>query len=136
VGLLTDVVVSYARPFSESYAYGRLESKWSEFPNRPDLKGRHDRQIERRNTLLAHNDLSEHRGVVVFTKGAFLPARPTVTEERSPINVAGVAALRQLFKYQEERMWKAAYELVDRLAEAEQWPPTAEIRLSDETFGD
>jgi hypothetical protein len=134
-GLLTGTVVSYMRPFSDSYAYGRLESKWSRFPNRPDLKNRHDRQIERRNSLLAHNDLTEHRDVVIFTTGAFLDDRPTVTEERSPINVAGISGLRELLKYQEDRMWEAAYSLLDKLAEAEQWPPGIEIRLSDETFG-
>ena len=38
-GLLTGLVVTYARPFTESRVLGRIGSKWSSFPDRPDLKG-------------------------------------------------------------------------------------------------
>ncbi|HEY8843434.1 MAG TPA: hypothetical protein VIM23_05975, partial [Gaiellaceae bacterium] len=40
-GLLTGMVVSYARPFTPSYAYGKLEPKWSRFKDRPDLAKHH-----------------------------------------------------------------------------------------------
>jgi hypothetical protein len=71
-GLLTGMV-SYARPFTQSTAYGTLEEKWSKFDGRPDLE-RHDLRLiqPHRNTLLAHNDLTPHQEVVAFSSGGIL----------------------------------------------------------------
>ena len=89
-GLLTGMVASYARPFTESRAYGRLSGKWSSFPDRPDLKVHHDRLLEKRRTLLAHNDLTEHRASVIWTRGALLDDRAAIVEARSPVNAPGI----------------------------------------------
>ena len=97
------MVVSYARPFSQSSAYGALEEKWSRFDQRPDLETHHVRLIEHRNTLLAHNDLTPHREVIAFSSGGVLAA-PLVTEGWSPLNLDGIRQVTELFQIQDERM--------------------------------
>jgi hypothetical protein len=130
-GLLTGMTVAYARPFTSSYAYGRLEAKWAKFPSRPDLLAHHEQLLERRNTLLAHNDLSPHRATVVWTRGAFHADRPVVLEARSPINAAGITEARKLFNYQRERFTERLEHLINELQQILEWPP-AEIELERE----
>jgi hypothetical protein len=55
-GLLTGMVASYCRPFTTSHAYGRLGRKWERFPGEPQFKAHHDQLLDKRRTLLAHND--------------------------------------------------------------------------------
>lgn len=121
-GFLTGFVVTYARPFTQSSGgYGRLPSKWSKFPDRPDLKKRHDRLLELRSTLLAHTDQTTHRRVAVFTRGALNLDRPAVTEGRSPINAPGIAEVRELLKYQEDRFNQAIEDLAVQLQDMGYW---------------
>jgi hypothetical protein len=128
-GLLTGMVVSYARPFTKSYAYGKLEPKWARFPNRPDLAERHKRLLRMRDTLLAHNDLTPHRRVLFFTTGAMLDDRPTVTEGRAPVNLPGIDELQGLFSYQDARFADECEELARRLEELEEFPPAHAFEL-------
>jgi len=127
-GLLTGLAVTYARPFLESRELGRLESKWSEFPGRADLKKKHDRLIELRKTLLAHTDETSHRRVAVFTRGA-VGDQPAVTEGRSPINVPGIVHVVELVTFQEERFNNALVELAERLHDISKWPDAELIEL-------
>jgi hypothetical protein len=133
-GLLTGMVVSYARPFTQSYAYGALEEKWSKFNEREDLEKHHRRLLEHRKTLLAHNDLTPHREVVVFASGSRIGEgvlkRPVVTEGRSPINFDGIREVRELFAFQEERMNAELLELSASLEELEKWEQGAQVRLT------
>jgi hypothetical protein len=128
-GLLTGMVVSYARPFTDSHAYGKLEQKWSKVPGRPELERHHVRLLEHRRTLLAHNDLSPHREVVVFPSWGILRS-PAITEGRSPISLAGIREVAKLFRIQDERMDDALRELVERLEKLEGWTPDQQVRLS------
>src|SRR4029450_5244664 len=82
----------------------------------------HQRLINHRNTLLAHNDLTPHREVVAFSSAGILK-RPLVTEGRSPINRKGITEVRELFKVQAERMDPALLELTERLEKLEHWDP-------------
>jgi hypothetical protein len=134
-GLLTGMVVSYARPFTTSYAYGALEEKWSKFDQRPDLEKHHARLLDHRKTLLAHNDLSPHRAVVVFPTGFVLESgevvrRAVPTEGRSPIALEGIREVSELFAIQEERMMERCLDLVRRLEEVEGWDPQEMVELN------
>jgi hypothetical protein len=127
-GLLTGLVVTYARPFTESRDLGRLESKWSSFPDRPDFKRHHDRLIEYRRTLLAHTDNPSRRRVAIFTRGYFSD-RPVVTEGRSGIDTRGIANVIELVKFQEERFRRATDEIAARLHNLASWPERELIEL-------
>lgn len=85
-----------------------------------------------RRTLLAHNDLTEHRATIVWTRGAFFDDRPTSVEARAPINAAGVAEVRELFRFQEERFGQALDELVEGLHAELDWADAQEIDLGHE----
>ena len=126
--LRTGMVVSYARPFTRSDAYGKLETKWSKFTHRPDLQRHHTRLLDYRSTLLAHNDLSPHREVVVFPSGSLLN-KPMVTEGRSPIGVEGIREVRELFRLQDERLGVEIQDLARQLEALEGWTPDQEVRL-------
>jgi hypothetical protein len=129
-GLLTGLVVTYARPFTQSKGgYGRLDSKWSEFPDQPDLQTIHDRLVELRKTLLAHTDDTPHRRVAVFTRGAMLDDRPVVTEGRSAINAPGIAEVRKLLAFQEERFNVAIEDFAMQLQDLDFWPSEAMLEL-------
>lgn len=109
-GLLTGTVVSYARPFTTSYAFGRLPECWAEFGERTDLRAAHERLLELRHGLLAHNDETGHRGTVVFGSGAFFD-HPAATEQRASVQAAGMPSLRELFRFQDERMGEGVLSL-------------------------
>jgi hypothetical protein len=128
-GLLTGMVASYARPFTQSNEFGRLDGKWSRFGGMPHLKRHHDELLKMRRTLLAHNDLTEHRATIVWTRGAFFKDRPTSVEARSPINAPGISETRELFRFQEERFGKALDKLIEQLQTLLGWPDASEIDL-------
>jgi hypothetical protein len=128
-GLLAGMVASYTRPFMSSDAYGALEGKWSDFPGRPELKGHHLQMLDKRNSLLAHNDLTEHRASVIWTRGALLDDRAAIVEARSPINTAGVAEVRELFTFQEERFGEHLQRLIEILQAELGWPDAREVDL-------
>jgi hypothetical protein len=128
-GLLTGLVVSYARPFVESREYGRIGSKFSKFRDRPDLKERHERLLELRMKLLAHTDETPHRRVGVFTRGAMFDDRPAVFEGRSGINVPSTPDVIELLEFQEARLGDAIDELARRLQEIGYWPENVMLEL-------
>src|SRR5687767_10363749 len=97
-GVLTGLTVSYARPFTRSDTGLRLEAKWSRFPEETDLKRHHDRLIDYRHRLLAHNELSPHREVEIWPAGHVLD-EPTVHEARAAIDLRGIVEARRLFDY-------------------------------------
>lgn len=111
------MTVSYARPFASSRYFGTLPKRWRTFPDRPDLADLHERLIATRHSLLAHNDATIHRSTVVFGAGVFGEI-PSVTEGRSPVDIAGVANVRRLFAFQLERIGPGCRELLDRLVKA------------------
>lgn len=114
-GLYTGLAVSYARSFEagKDNPYGPLDSKWSKFPGRPDLRARHLMLLNHRNTLLAHNDLTPHRVVLVWP--SFEDGKPAVLEARSAVNAEGVRDSRELFKFQEARFGDHVQLLASRL---------------------
>jgi hypothetical protein len=128
-GLFTGMAISYARPFTNSDVLGSLESKWSRFGDRADLKKHHDRMIKYRHSLLAHNTLAPEREVIVFPSGHLL-AGPVVTETREMIDLGSITALLQLFDYQDARFSQACSDLVRRLEAMERWPSDEEVRLT------
>jgi hypothetical protein len=119
------------RPFTTSHEYGRLRAR---FPGRPDLRERHNRLIEYRNKLFAHNDLTPFRSVIVFTRGTFDDAA-SAHAERSTLNLAAVRRLRGLFSFQRERLKAHQGRLLARLERLEAWPPATEIRLVENRLG-
>lgn len=128
------MVVSYARPFSQSYAYGALDKRWTEFLEEPRLERLHKSLVGYRNTLLAHNDLSPHRFVVAFPGGGVLN-EPVVTEGRSPIDHEGIRQAKELFEAQDERLGEESAKLATQLQEIEGWPPDLNqvtVTLDDE----
>jgi hypothetical protein len=127
--LLTGMVASYCRPFTTSHAYGRLGDKWERFPGKPHLKAHHDRLLAQRHTLLAHNDRTEHRAAIVWTRGAWHEDRAASLEARSPVNAPGIIEARELFDYQEERFRSGVEELADKLQAMLGWPDAREIDL-------
>jgi len=128
-GLLTGMVASYARPFTESREYGRLDSKWFSFPEKPHLKQHHDQLLDKRRTLLAHNDLTQHRATIVWTRGAWHEDRPAMVEARSPINAPGIVEARELFAYQGKRFREHLEKLLTELQGVLGWPDAREVDL-------
>jgi hypothetical protein len=128
-GLLTGMVAAYCRPFTKSHAYGRLGNKWERFPGMPHLKTHHDRLLNKRHTLLAHNDRTEHRAAIIWTRGAWHDDKAAVVEARSPVNAAGIAEVRELFAYQERRFGHGVHELADELQAMLDWPDAREVDL-------
>lgn len=92
------------------------------------MKRAHDRLLEHRHTLLAHTDVSPHRKVVVFPAGSLLKA-PLATEARSYVDKDGIRGVRDLFKFQEERLAKASVPLLVRLQDVEGWDPDETVEL-------
>jgi hypothetical protein len=131
-GLLTGMVVPYARPFTESDEYGRLGGKWTRFEGKPHLKAHHDKLLDHRRALLAHNDLTEHRATVIWTRGAWHEDRPAHFEARSPINAPGIVEARELFRYQRERFDAGLGELLAQLQGMLGWPDGREVDLGFE----
>jgi hypothetical protein len=123
------MVASYCRPFTTSHAYGRLGGKWERFPGKPHLKAHHDRLLEQRHTLLAHNDRTEHRAAIVWTRGGWHEDRAASLEARSPVNAPGIVEVRELFAYQEERFQTGVEELADELQTILRWPDARELDL-------
>jgi hypothetical protein len=132
-GLLTGMVVSYARPFTTSQTYGNFPAKWSKFKGKPFFKRHHDRLIEYRHGLLAHTDLSPHREVVVFPSGGPLRV-PFVTERRFPVGLNGIQEIRNLFGFQEERFSAEALELVKRSKHLRDGRPKRRFTYNSTTF--
>jgi hypothetical protein len=126
-GLLTGMVASYGRPFQTSDAYGQLGGKWERFHGRPDLRAHHVKLLEMRDTLLANNDLTEHRAAVIWTRGAWHPDKAQPFE--SPINAQGIVEVRKLFAYQEERFLAGLQELANELQAILGWPDGREADL-------
>lgn len=116
-GLLTGMTVSYARPFTASRHFGTIPKRWRTFPDRPELADLHERLIQTRHSLLAHNDSTIHRATVVFGSGVFGEI-PSVTEGRSPVEIGGIANVRGLFAFQLERIGPGCRELLDRLVKS------------------
>jgi hypothetical protein len=85
--------------------------------------------MEDRNTLLAHNDLTPHRGVLIITRGAFGP-KASAKSERATLNLVGVAEVRGLFAFQGERLDRHLAELVELLRDAEGWLDGVEMQLT------
>ncbi|MGH3119290.1 MAG: hypothetical protein ACRDQ2_19680 [Gaiellales bacterium] len=125
--------MSYARPLTKSYAYGSLDRKWRRFPqDRRDLASMHKKLMVYRNTMLAHNDLPPQshaaRNAVVFPAGQLL-REAFVTEERSSVDMDGIAVARDLAEFQRERMNAELAMLLARLQEIHGWTPDQEVRL-------
>jgi hypothetical protein len=118
-----------ARPFTRSEAYGRLGGKWSRFPAKPHLKAHHDQFLATRHTLLAHNDRSEHRAAIIWTRGAWHDERAAVVEARSPVNAQGIVEVRELFAYQKDRFRAGVEALADDLQRMLGWPDAREVDL-------
>lgn len=131
-GLFAGIAVSYGRPFKagQGSPYGPLEGKWSTFVDRPDLAVTHDRLLEARDTLLAHNDVSPHRVTVVWPD--FVDGKPAITEARSAIDAAGVVIARELFQFQHARFGERVQELGAQLQTVLGWKTGDEINLDDE----
>lgn len=133
-GILTGLTVSYARPFTRSDSGLHLGKKWARFPEDTDLQRHHDRLIEYRNRLLAHNDASPHREVEIWPAGHMLD-EPVVMEARAAIDLCGIAAMPRLFEYQEERMNEVQRAILNELQARERWPPDREVRLRIDDLG-
>jgi hypothetical protein len=114
-GLFTGMAVSYARPFATSKLFGNLPARWRKFPDRPELAAQHQRLIDFRNGLVAHNDATTHRVTKVFPRGEIMRGSATVVEGRSPIHTAGIKEARVLFQYQVERLSEHGGKLVNEL---------------------
>ena len=91
---------------------------------------RHDHLIEVRNTLLAHNDLSQHRTMLAWPR--FHNDQPAIVEARSPIKAQGAREVRELFRFQEKRFGVAAQQLANHLQEQLAWRSGDEIDLDAE----
>jgi hypothetical protein len=128
-GLLTGMVASYCRPFTTSHAYGQLAQKWQQFPGTPHLKAHHVKLLKMRHSLLAHNDLTEHRAAVIWTRGAWHQDKAIVVEARSPIHVPGILEVQELFEHQKERFRDGSQDLVDKLQPVFGWPDAREVDL-------
>jgi hypothetical protein len=115
--LLTGMVVSYARPFMRSNAYGAREKKWQTFPGDPKLNAKHDDLRQIRDKLLAHNDLPPHRATIIWTRDAFFEDRSAIVEARSPISAPCIEEVLSLFKHQENRFEEHLQRLLDQLQE-------------------
>jgi hypothetical protein len=126
--------VSYARPFTRSDSGLRLRTKWARFPENTDLQRQHDRLIDYRHRLLAHNEASPHREVEIWPAGQMLD-EPVVREARAAIDLRGIAAMQRLFEYQEERMDEVQRAILNELQAREQWPPDREVRLRLKDLG-
>jgi hypothetical protein len=126
-GLLTGFVVSYVRPFTESKTYGRLEDKWSKFPDdRPNFERHHKRLLELRNQLLAHTDETAYRRVTID----MVKTPPEISEGRSPIDAQGIEAFLEMVEFQEARFGEEARKLAARLHDMGYLPDGELIELS------
>jgi hypothetical protein len=90
VPLLTAIIVSYARPFSESRkrGYGELKGKWRKFPNR-ELQDMHETLLDMRNKVIAHSD-SDARKVEIQIEDTQLGKRissVSVVSQSLPLEV-------------------------------------------------
>jgi hypothetical protein len=66
--LTTGIVISYARPFGENHGLGSLPGNFRIIPD-PDAQRVHDRVLDARDILEAHNNLEE-RGRLVSSRDA------------------------------------------------------------------
>jgi hypothetical protein len=58
--LMTAIVVSYSRPFTDNNGYGVLKKRWSQF-NHPKRREAHHLLLKARNELAAHTDIEIRR---------------------------------------------------------------------------
>ncbi len=66
--LLTALVVTYAKPFTDSDTLGRLKKKWEQFDD-PALKETHEILLTARNEIFAHSDALK-RNIVIHPPGS------------------------------------------------------------------
>lgn len=67
--LISSIIASYSRPFSDNQPYGPLQKKWSKFDN-PLHRNLHEKIIQFRNKKIAHTDY-ETRQVYLYTSGYY-----------------------------------------------------------------
>lgn len=129
-GLYTGLAVSYARPFTDSEAYGRLEAKWERFADRPAMKRLHKHLLDDRRTLLAHNDQTAHRETLIWPK--FVNEGAAILEARAYVKTDAPDKIRELCAYQEQRFGEAAQVLANKLQTLLGWEKRHEVNLDDE----
>lgn len=111
-GIWTGIVTSYARPFTRGTRW--LGQGWSTCPD-PGMQELHDRLYKLRNTIFAHNDKTDARGVMVFPPWDQAPLH--TSEEQRILNPNAIGPIQHLCHKQleriKERLAKALEELFD-----------------------
>jgi hypothetical protein len=129
-GLWTGVVCSYARPFKKATLQLKGE-EWTTFDD-DRLQQLHCRLIHLRDTLLAHNDATAHRKVVVFPPRAWGPQSPgSAREEQAVFSHDSIADARSLCDTQLARMDPRIEELVGMLCEGLEYAPGSIVDLAE-----
>jgi hypothetical protein len=114
IGLMTGLVVSYARPFSASNHIGRLGGRWERFPDQPPFKAWHIQLQGLRDRVYAHTDRTLLREVHVLPASAWDHDGTTVFGEM-PWAFEAFADFRRLIDFQEKRLRARVTELVQEL---------------------
>lgn len=126
-GLMTGLVVSYARPFSRSNRIGRIDERFERF-EAPEREAHHKQLLGLRNKLYAHTDVTILRDVIVFPPGAWGPGVSAI-EATVPWAVEAFEKFGSLIELQEGRLAKRIVELVEELYGGREWRPGEQIHL-------
>jgi hypothetical protein len=111
-GLMTGLVVSYARPFASSKAIGVLGQRWQRFGDRTELKAWHRQLLTLRDKLYAHTETTFVREVHVLPPGAWDEVGARTVEAQSPWALEAVSDFSALIEFQADRLASRIADLV------------------------
>jgi hypothetical protein len=89
--LFVTVVICYARPFTQNNIYGRLGSKWEQFPHQI-FTDMHKQLLEARNKFVAHSDANARETSIIpqgytYPGSGRLVSKPTCAVGRFAIPI-------------------------------------------------
>src|SRR5262249_33980113 len=103
----TAIAVCYGRPFASGNRAGSLGRRWQ--PTTADGRIVHEKLLDLRNQVFAHNDETDLRGVV--DAGALVGLRSRWAEEWVPLNPEAMPRIIQVAREQQQRFRQRVDEL-------------------------
>ena len=131
-GLMTGMVVAYARPFSASNRIGRISTDFDSFED-SQKEAHHQQLLALRDKLYAHTDVTILRNVIVFPPGAW-GERGSATAT-TPWSKEAFDKFGALIQLQTQRLRDRIADLVEELYGDQEWGEghTFELRWPEQT---
>ena len=129
MGLMTGLVVSYARPFTRA-RIGRLRGRrWERFDGNENFEAWHAQLLGIRKKLYAHTDFTYTRQIIVLPAGAWGKIGTTTVEAQPPWAQDAIESFAALMDFQIARLSKAVERLVDEIYAPVEAGTAIELRL-------